>query len=83
MLVYMIEQAIKLSMRNKTALESVAKAGCYQCLEIYETKEIKEWTDQGQTALCPKCHVDSVIPSSSFNELTKEKLEEIKKYWFD
>jgi len=78
----MIETAIKLSMRNKKSLLINDKAGCYHCLEIFNVNEIKSYTDQGETALCPKCNADSVIPGSSV-ELSKQKLEEIKKYWFD
>lgn len=78
----MIETAIKLSMRNKKALLLSEKAGCYHCLEIFETKEIKEYTDQGETALCPRCNVDSVISGSAL-ELNKEKLKEIRVYWFE
>lgn len=78
----MIETAIKLAMRNKKALSTNDKAGCYKCLEIFNVSEITSYTDQGETALCPKCNVDSVI-SASVSGFSKEKLAEIKKYWFE
>lgn len=76
----MITSAIQLSMRNKKALTTCVKAGCYHCSEIFETKDITEYTDQGETALCPKCNVDAVIPNS---KITKEELKEIHNYWFN
>ncbi len=78
----MIETAIQLSMRNKKALLTNDKAGCYHCLEIFNVNEIKSYTDQGETALCPKCNIDAVISGSSI-DLNKQKLEEIKKYWLN
>ena len=35
--------------------------GCFSCIDIFEFKDIEEWTDQGQTALCPSCGTDAVI----------------------
>lgn len=49
--------------------------GCFKCLNIFNSNEIKEWTDNNETAICPKCNTDSVIPETN-------NLEEINKYWF-
>ncbi len=35
---------------------------CFNCFSIFGPKEIKEWTDDSQTAICPKCGIDSVLP---------------------
>lgn len=75
-----VSTAIKFAMRNKTSLSFVEKAGCYNCMEIIDVKDITEWTDQGETALCPKCHVDAVLPDAN---LTQAQLKEIHEYWFN
>ena len=49
--------------------------GCFKCLEKFEVTEITEWTDGEQTALCPKCSNDSVIPHT-------ENLQKIRDFWF-
>ena len=57
-------------------------AGCYHCKSIYPAAEIKETTDEGKTALCPNCGIDSVLPESSPFNLDVETLSELNKYWF-
>jgi hypothetical protein len=56
--------------------------GCFYCLEIFTASEIEDWVDDGQTALCAKCGIDSVIGSASGFPVTKEFLQEMHKFWF-
>lgn len=72
--------SIQLAMRNKKKLETISTAGCYQCLKTFNSNQVKEFTDQGETALCPFCGIDAVLPMENINE---EYLIEVKKYWFD
>ncbi len=37
----------------------------FQCLDTFDYRNITEWTDDGATALCPSCGIDSVIGTSS------------------
>lgn len=55
--------------------------GCYYCLSIFEPKEVVGWIDNNETALCPKCNVDSVIGDSVIC-VNKDILEKANKYWF-
>jgi len=77
-----------LAMHNKNSLKTAKLCGCYYCLEIFDPKDITDWTDKskkvpsGTTALCPHCHVDSILADSCGVELTKENLEVIHKAWF-
>ena len=62
-------------------------AGCFHCLEIFPAHQIREWTDldneeDKQTALCPKCEVDSVLPGGFGHELTPEFLVRMNEHWF-
>jgi hypothetical protein len=45
---------------NELALHKVAC--CFYCIEAISFDKITEWTDCGLTAICPKCHVDAVLP---------------------
>jgi hypothetical protein len=54
--------------------------GCFYCCEIYDPKEINEWVDKQQTAICPKCSIDSVLPENHFQNTNF--LEEMRKVWF-
>lgn len=62
---------------NKEELNKSSKCGCFYCKKIYDPKEISEWTDNGQTAICPYCSIDSVISNPS-----KEDLDILHKYYF-
>lgn len=57
-----IEDAPKLSFRNKLKIESDTLCGCYFCLTNFEGHEITDWADNAETALCPRCDMDSVLP---------------------
>lgn len=55
---------------------------CFYCGQSFRPDEIAEWIDNDQTAICPKCGIDSVIGSAAGFPLTKEFLDEMNKYWF-
>ena len=76
-----IYNALTLAIRNKNQLATANKAGCYACFKIFEPKEIKEYTDQEETALCPYCSTDAVIPENISNSITEEYLKDIKNFW--
>lgn len=35
--------------------------GCFHCLEVYEATDVIDWIDDGETPLCPRCGMDSVM----------------------
>lgn len=76
-----INLVIQHTMNNKKALSFTETAGCYQCLNIFAAKEITEWTDQGQTAICPFCATDSVLADSPSMAINEDLLKQIKEYW--
>jgi Zn finger protein HypA/HybF involved in hydrogenase expression len=78
----MINNAPKLAINNRTTLNLSTLCGCYHCAEIYNPSEITEWTDNNQTAICPKCKVDAVIAQSESVDLSKDLLEKLQQYWF-
>ena len=49
---------------NKDELMRIESLGmdcsCFYCGKRFNPKEIKEWTDKGQTAICPHCGIDAV-----------------------
>jgi len=62
-------------------LEHEGKAACFYCLRFFNIEEIEDWIDNEQTALCPKCGIDSVIPET--DNVTPEFLKRMQQYWFD
>ena len=65
----------KVSIHHRERIERSDKCGCFQCLGIYAPTEITEWVDDGQTAICPYCGIDSVIDDTQQRPLTKELLK--------
>ena len=70
------------SLNNREELAKSGVCGCFCCLATYPPSEIVEWIDEGQTAICPKCPVDSVIGSASGYPITVEFLQRMHDYWF-
>ncbi|MGD6991357.1 cytoplasmic protein [Sutcliffiella horikoshii] len=77
-----IANAYKFSSLHKKELVKDKKCGCFFCLEIYSPAHITEWIDEGQTAICPHCGIDSVIGESSGYPITREFLEKMNQVWF-
>jgi len=53
----------ELSKRHRDRITDVTPCGCYICFRLFMGAEIVEWTDNGQTAKCPRCNTNSVIPN--------------------
>jgi hypothetical protein len=72
---------------NRAEILRSELCGCLCCLARFRATEIEEWVDesrpgQGQTALCPKCGIDSVIGTASGYSLSTTFLAQMKAYWF-
>jgi hypothetical protein len=77
-----LDAAHKHSSMHRAELEKSDACGCFYCLTVFPPSDIVEWIDDGQTALCPKCPVDSVIGSASGYPITEEFLEKMHERWF-
>ena len=55
--------------------------GCFYCLLIFSPKSIRKWVDDEQTALCPVCGIDAVVPVS-VERFNTDFLERMHRYWF-
>ena len=77
-----ISEASEYSIYHKTALEASEMAACYECLQVFPVAEISEFTDAGETALCPFCGIDAVLPDTAGYPFTQEMLEALHEYWF-
>lgn len=76
------KSVIKNSFRNKIYLDNSDCCGCYHCTKIFTPELITQYVDDGQTALCPFCQIDSVIGSSMGYNITSNllKKEHIKSF---
>jgi hypothetical protein len=59
------------SFKNKKSLKENTVASCFCCCKSFKVESIKEWCDHGETALCPLCGIDSVLPGKVDEEVLK------------
>jgi hypothetical protein len=74
--------AHKHSINNRIEIEKSSLCGCFYCFAVFSPSDIVEWIDDCETALCPKCPVDSVLGSASGYPITREFLQLMHDHWF-
>lgn len=77
-----IERAHKRSIYHRDEIYQSGPCGCFSCLETFEPRVIEEWTDRGDTALCPFCGIDAVLGDASGYPVTEEFLAAMNARWF-
>ena len=82
-----LKAAHEASRYNRKALGNDKKCGCYYCLKEFDPSKIKEWIPEldpeiEETALCPYCDMDSVLPEKSGFPLTEDFLMTMMVRWF-
>ena len=75
-------EAHKHSSKHRAEIEASTRCGCFFCFRTFHSAEIKVWTDGNQTALCPRCGVDSVIGSASKHRLDDAFLRGMHAHFF-
>jgi hypothetical protein len=79
-----IASAIKHATNNEEEVKASEQCGCFHCLEIFEVSEIEDWVEgeEGTSAVCPHCDVESVIGDAAGLPLTEDFLEELRRAQF-
>ena len=54
---------------HRREIEASDRCACFFCFGTFKASDIKSWIDANQTALCPRCGVDSVLGSASNQRL--------------
>ena len=72
---------------HRAEVASSTTCGCFYCCETFRPEAIREWVDEdergtGQTALCPKCGIDSVIGDKAGYGLSESFLRRMQACWF-
>ena len=78
-----IRIAPKMAIHNKEKLQKVSECACYFCYKVFSPSEITEWIDKEyDTAVCPHCSVDAVLPIYEEGEKDIAFLTKVHEYWF-
>lgn len=75
------------SSNHRAEILASTLCGCFYCCAMFPPGEIADWVDEdsqgeGQTALCPRCGIDSVIGDKSGCEISECFLAGMRAYWF-
>ena len=76
-----LQSAHSHSSHNREKIEISSQCGCFGCCRIFLSSEVEDYIDDGETALCPYCGVDSVIGDASGIQLSEEFLHSMHKCW--
>jgi hypothetical protein len=77
-----LELAHKHASRHREEVLASDICGCFYCQSTFRPSDIETWVDKGQTALCPRCGIDSVIGSAAGYSLSGGFLAVMYDYWF-
>jgi hypothetical protein len=90
-----VVEAHKYTSMHRDAIEASELCVCGYCHEHFPPSQIQEWTDwlpsvadeekseqNGQTAICPHCSVDAVLPDSMGLDLSPAFLARFHEHWF-
>jgi hypothetical protein len=86
-----LEGVHKHSSRHRDRIERSSLCGCFYCLALFAPTEILDWVDApegaedkaGETALCPRCGIDAVLPDSVPGApLSPDLLSAMQRHWF-
>lgn len=72
------------SFANRKSIEASNEAACFYCESRFPAADVAQWVrdEAGDTAMCPRCTIDSVIGDASGVRLTPAFLRDMKARWF-
>ena len=50
--------------------------------KVMDSNVVNQYLDIENTALCPHCGIDAIIPDCIDEEINSELVEDMNKYWF-
>ena len=71
---------------NYPSVRRSRKCGCFYCCQIFDASEVNEDEciddEEGETAVCPRCGIDSVLADAAGYPMTKAFLQAMHDVWF-
>lgn len=77
-----IFRAHEFSSNHAKQIKDSQNCGCFYCLKVFSPELIKTWSDGLETALCPFCDIDAILPEHPEYTLNHAFLKEMHDYWF-
>ena len=67
---------------NRDLVARANRCYCVYCKADMDRREIVDFLELENTAVCPKCGVDAVLPDSIDETISRSLLQELHEYWF-
>lgn len=79
-----LRRAHAAAFQNRKTVEESRQCACFFCNSIFPANEVTAWCHDAQadTALCPRCGIDSVIGDAAGYPLVPEFILAMHRYWF-
>ena len=78
----LLEKLHTYSTNNKRNIALSNQCFCFHCKACMDRSEITDYLDDGQTALCPRCGVDAILPDSIDESIDEDIIAQMHEYWF-
>ena len=78
---YRLKTAHSRCIDNHRLLANGGRCGCFYCLKTFDASEVATWVDEGVTALCPHCGIDTVL-SEKADPIDPWFLKRMHAFWF-
>lgn len=78
----LLEKVHAFSTNNKRLIEKSDKCFCFYCKKTMDSNEITRFLDNDNTALCPHCGVDAIIPDCIDVDIDETLINDMNNYWF-
>jgi hypothetical protein len=72
------------SNRNRDEILASMLCGCFYCTSVFKPSDVVDWVndEQGETAICPKCGIHSVLGDRAGYPLSEDFLRRMHDRWF-
>jgi hypothetical protein len=67
---------------HRAEIDQSTSCACFFCFRSFVSGDIRTWIDKNQTALCPRCGIDSVIGAASGITLDDRFLRRLNLFHF-
>jgi uncharacterized paraquat-inducible protein A len=78
----LLKQIHKYASDNREILSKSRLCHCFGCESKFKFTSIKKWIHKDNTAVCPRCGIDAVVPAEVSIKLTRNILVKMNEYFF-